>query len=231
MQADFTLNTAQWAALKKELAALELPPNKRKRLLWRLLKNGVMVVARQHVRKQENADGVKWPARWNGRKDKMMRKLPGMMVIREMPATESAKIYLRGSKPIPAGVIGAIQQSGAKTTVTAAAVKRNQSGKRMASLRQAKKLIDLGYIADWVTAPRKPSVAEIMGTLTRQKASVIIRKMEGKDPKSAWPIDLPAREWLAVNDDEFNKMLARQLQAINYGSGIRAQDIKGKVKK
>lgn len=70
MQADFTLNRAQWEALKKDLAALELPPNKRKRLLWRLLKLGVMPAARRHQKQQANAEGIKWPKRQNGFKGK-----------------------------------------------------------------------------------------------------------------------------------------------------------------
>ena len=231
MQADFTLNRAQWEALKKDLAALELPPNKRKRLLWRLLKLGVMPAARRHQKQQANAEGVKWPKRQNGFKGKMMRGLPKMMAIRELAASDSAKIYLRGNKKTSPGVVGNMQQSGFTTTVTADQAKKRKSSEAGATLRQAKRLLDLGYTVFPKTAPRNPSVSEIMDSLSRDKAGAIIRSLEGRKAKTSWTVTLPGREWLAVNDDEFNKMLARQMQAINYGGGVRAQDIKGKVTK
>ncbi|WP_234419496.1 hypothetical protein [Lelliottia sp. WB101] len=98
MKAELTLNTRQFALMRKELAKLDLPPQKRKRLLWRILKLGVMVSAKRHQRRQENAEGEKWPGRSDGRRTKMMQQLPKMMAIRELPANDSAKIYLRGQK-------------------------------------------------------------------------------------------------------------------------------------
>ncbi|CNK19833.1 phage-like protein [Yersinia aldovae] len=231
MQTDFTLNAAQWGALQKTLKDLELPPAKRRRLLWRILKSGVMPAARRHQKRQENAEGVKWPGRADKRKAKMMTKLPGMMVIGELPASDSARIYLRGNKKTPPGVVGRMQQVGFTTSMTAQKAAKGQDSTANATLNQAKKLLDLGYVVFPVSAPRAPSVAEIMRTLSQRKAGAIIRSLEGKASKRSWTITLPGREWLAVNDDEFNKMLARQMQAINYGGGVRAQDIKGKVKK
>lgn len=231
MQADFTLNAAQWGALRKTLENLELPPPKRRRLLWRILNKGVMPAARRHQKRQENAEGVKWPGRADKRKSKMMTKLPGMMVIGELPASDSAKIYLRGNKKTPPGVVGHMQQVGFTTTVTASQAEKRQDNTVSATLPQAKKLLDLGYVVFPVSAPRAPSVAEIMQNLSKGKAGAIIRSLEGRKSKQSWTITLPAREWLAVSDDEFNNLLARQVQAINYGSGVRAQDIKGKAKK
>ncbi len=46
--------------------------------------------------------------------------------------------------------------------------------------------------------------------------------------KTSWTVDLPARVFLGMNDDEFDKALARQLQAIGFGWNVKAQDIKGK---
>ncbi|EGD2452015.1 hypothetical protein J0X75_004755 [Salmonella enterica] len=47
--------------------------------------------------------------------------------------------------------------------------------------------------------------------------------------KTSWTVDLPARVFLGMNDDEFDKALARQLQAIGFGWNVKAQDIKGKT--
>ncbi|PVZ87911.1 hypothetical protein C9426_09940 [Serratia sp. S1B] len=229
MKVDFTLNTKQWNALRKELEAAEMPPAKRKRLLYRILKLGVMVAARAHQRKQENAEGVKWPGRADGRKDKMLRNLVKMMAISELPAKESARIYLRGQKKVPPGVIGQIQQTGFTTQMTAEkAAKISKANGDAATLRQAKRLLELGYTEFPVSAPRKPSASEIMGKLSKRKAGAIIRAMEGREAASVWTITLPSREFLAVSDDEFNKILVRQLQAINFGWKVKAQDIKGK---
>ncbi|MGL5421913.1 MAG: hypothetical protein ACRDAJ_02965 [Serratia fonticola] len=228
MQVDFTLNTRQWAALRRELRAAELPPAKRKRLLWRILKLGVMVAARRHQKRQENAEGVKWPGRADGRKDKMIRELVKMMAISELPAKESARIYLKGQKKVPPGVIGQIQQAGFTTKMTAEkAAQASKKNGDAATLRQATRLLKLGYTAFPVSAPRKPSVSEITDSMSKQQAGAIIRSMEGRAAKATWSINLPGREWLAVSDDEFNKILVRQLQAINFGWRARAQDVRG----
>ncbi|MGM0511123.1 MAG: hypothetical protein ACQER3_00315 [Pseudomonadota bacterium] len=228
MQVDFTLNTQQWAALRRELRAAELPPAKRKRLLWRILKLGVMVAARRHQKRQENAEGVKWPARKSGFKGKMISQLPKMMAISELPAKESARIYLKGQKKVPPGVVGRIQQTGFSTQMTAAkAAQASRKNGESATLRQAKRLLELGYTEFPTSAPRKPSLSEIMNSLSKQKAGAIIRGMEGKSAATNWTITLPGREWLAVSDDEFNKILVRQLQAINFGWRTRTQDVRG----
>jgi hypothetical protein len=60
------------------------------------------------------------------------------------------------------------------------------------------------------------------------QAGLLIRKLSGKAVKNSWQIDLPARVFLGMSDDEFNKALARQLQAIGFGWDVNAQDIKGK---
>ena len=101
----------------------------------------------------------------------------------------------------------------------------------MATLKQARRLRQLGYMPYPVTDPRVAKLDEILVSLTRDKAGLIIRNMEGREAKKTWKNTLPAREFLAVSDDEFNKILARQLQAVNYGLGVRAQDVKGKVKR
>lgn len=228
MQVDFTLNTRQWESLKRELRAAELPPAKRRRLLYRILKLGVMVAARRHQKRQENAEGVKWPGRADGRKEKMLRELVKMMAISELPAKESARIYLKGQKKISPGVIGQIQQVGFNTQMTAEkAAKASRKNGDSATLHQATRLLKLGYTAFPVSAPRKPSVSDIMDSMSKQKAGTIIRSMEGRAAKTTWTINLPGREFLAVSDDEFNNILVRQLQAINFGWRTRAQDVRG----
>lgn len=231
MNISLTLNSQQFREMRRQIDALNLPPRKQERLLWRILQRGVMPAARAHQRRQESADGVKWPGRARGGKKKMLRQLPKMMAIRQMPAKSSALIYLRGSKRVPPGVVGAAQQGGQTVTVTASQAKAQKKTEGMATLKQARRLRQLGYMQYPVTDPRVAKLDEILVSLTRDKAGLIIRNMEGREAKKTWKNTLPAREFLAVSDDEFNKILARQLQAVNYGLGVRAQDVKGKVKR
>lgn len=90
------LNKKQLAELRKSLASMELPPKKRQRLIWRLAKYGVIAAAKRHVRNQEAPDGQKWPGRKTKRKGKMLRNLPKLLHIREMPEIQAVRIYLQG---------------------------------------------------------------------------------------------------------------------------------------
>jgi hypothetical protein len=47
--------------------------------------------------------------------------------------------------------------------------------------------------------------------------------------KTSWTIDLPSRAFLGMGDEDFNKALARQLQAIGFGWDVNAQDIRGRT--
>lgn len=235
MKAELTMNARQYSDMRKQLAKLDLPPAKRKRLVWRILKLGVMSAARGHQRRQEDENGRKWPGRSNGGRTKMMRHLPKMMAIRQLAGGDAGKVYLRRSgKRVPPGVVGAAHHTGIKTTMTAAKAKAKSAdgGDRKATLRQAKALHDLGYTTHPVTNPVPASIGEIAETLSYRKAGAIIRSMrkQGK-AKAAWKIETPARPWMALSDDEVNKMLARQVRGIGFGADIRAQDIKGRQKK
>ena len=99
----------------------------------------------------------------------------------------------------------------------------------MASPAQAKKLRKLGYKVKRGVRWRKPPLKEITETMKYAQAGLLIRKLSGKASKSAWSIDLPARQFVGMSSDDFNKALARQLQAIGYGADVRAQDIRGGV--
>ncbi|MFB9087284.1 hypothetical protein ACFFW8_21975 [Erwinia tracheiphila] len=151
-----------------------------------------------------------------------------MMAISELAAKESARIYLKGSKRVPPGVVGQMQQTGFSVQMTAEkAARASRKNGDKCTLRQAKRLLDLGYTELPVSAPRQPSLTEIMDGLSKQKAGAIIRSMEKREAKTTWTITLPGREWLAVSDSEFNQILARQLQSINFGWNVSAQDIRG----
>lgn len=229
------LNKRQLAELKKVLASMELPPKKRQRLLWRMAKYGVIAAAKRNVRNQETPDGEGWEGRKTKRKGKMLRNMPKLLHIREMPEIQAVRIYLQGGgyrngdKPVPAGTVGYSQQNGMRVRVSRA----SQSGKvqagKMATAAQAKKLRALGYRVRRGKRWKKPTIREISSEMPYGQAGLLIRKLSGKAVKTSWTIDLPSRVFLGMGDEDFNKALARQLQAIGFGWDVNAQYIRGRT--
>lgn len=229
------LNKKQLAALRNALAEVELPPKKRQRLLWRLAKYGLIAAAKRNVRNQQSPEGKAWPGRATKRKGKMLRNMPKLLHIREMPEIQSVRIYLQGGgyrngeTPVPAGVIGYSQQHGMSVRVNRGSYKGRTEAGKMATIAQAKKLRVLGYAVKRGKRWKKPTYREITETMPYAQAGLLIRKLSGRAAKSSWVIDVPAREFLGMSNDEFNKALARQLQAIGFGWDVKAQDIRGKT--
>lgn len=220
------LDAAQLKAMRKQLDSLELTPKKRQRLLWRLAKYGLMPAAKRNVRNQEGPDGQKWQGRQTKRKGKMLRNMPKLLHIREMPEIDGVRVYLsgggyrNGKKSIAAGTVGYAQQHGMSVTVNRRQVeKKGRVESLPASLRQAKRLRALGYKVKKGKRWRKPAFKEIQESMTMAKAGLLIRMLSGKAVKSSWSVDVPARPFLGISKEDFNKALERQLQGIGYGAG------------
>ena len=224
------LNPEQLAGLQNALASLDLPPRKRQRLLWRLAKYGLIAAAKRNVRNQQSPDGNAWAGRKTKRRGKMLRNLPKLLHVREMPEIDAVRVYLQGggyrngASPVPAGVVGYSQQYGMSVRVNRSGQRSRAEPGKKATIAQAKKLRALGYAVKRGKRWKKPTYRQITDTLTYAQAGVIIRKMSGRAVKTSWVINVPARAFLGMNDDEFNKALARQLQAIGFGWDVNAQD-------
>nr|WP_254872803.1 hypothetical protein [Enterobacter hormaechei] len=214
---------------------MELPPKKRQRLLWRMAKYGVIAAAKRNVRNQETPDGEGWEGRKTKRKGKMLRNMPKLLHIREMPEIQAVRIYLQGGgyrngdKPVPAGTVGYSQQNGMRVRVSRASQPGKVQAGQMATAAQAKKLRALGYRLRRGKRWKKPTIREITSEMPYGHAGLLIRKLSGKAVKTSWTIDLPSRVFLGMGDEDFNKALARQLQAIGFGWDVNAQDIRGKT--
>ncbi|WP_411165615.1 hypothetical protein [Klebsiella oxytoca] len=233
MKIDGGLDKRQLKELRQALAAAELKPKQRQRLLWRIAKLGIINAARRHQRNQVTPDGQPWPKRKRG-KGKMLRQLPRLLHVREMPEREAVRIYLKGgnyrnnSWPVSAGLIGAVHQEGTAIPMSAEKMPRPDQRGKPALMSQAKRLRALGYRVWKKGRYVKASSRQIMESMSMAQAGLLIKKLRGKPTKSTWTIDIPARVFLGVSDTEFNKILARQLQAIGFGWNVNAQDIKGK---
>ncbi|OTA14719.1 hypothetical protein Xvie_03420 [Xenorhabdus vietnamensis] len=219
------LNPDQLKALQDALGSLELPEKKRQRLLWRIAKYGLIDAAKRHVRNQRSPDGESWAARKSPWRKKMLRNMPKLLHIREMPEIQAVRVYLQGGhyrngpQQVPAGVVGYAQQHGMRFQVSRRQVQKTVDRERMATIKQAKKLRDLGYQVRKGKRWRKPPIKEITASMAFIQAGTLIRELSGETAKSAWTVDVPARAFLGMNDDEFSKALARQLQGIGYGAG------------
>ncbi|MDV2872842.1 hypothetical protein [Phytobacter diazotrophicus] len=228
------LNKKQLQELRGALASLALPPKKRQRLLWRLAKYGLIAAAKRNVRNQQTPEGTPWPGRKTKRRGKMLRNMPKLLHIREIPEIDAVRVYLQGGgyrngeTPVPAGVVGYAQQNGMSVRVSRSGKARGSHAGKMATIAQAKKLRALGYQVQRGKRLIKPGYRQITESMAYDQAGLLIRKLSGKAVKNSWQIDLPARVFLGMSDDEFNKALARQLQAIGFGWDVNAQDIKGK---
>lgn len=228
------LDRKQLKAMREALASAELKPKQRQRFLWRMAKYGLIAAAKRNVRNQQSPDGGKWPGRKTKRRGKMLRNLPKLLHIREMPEIQAVRVYLQGggyrngAAAVPAGVVGFAQQNGMSVRVNKRSTPQKQDAGRMASPAQAKKLRSLGYRIQRGKRWKKPAMKEITDSMPYSQAGLLIRKLSGKAVKQSWEIDVPARAFLGMSDDDFDKALARQLQAIGFGWNVNAQDIKGK---
>ncbi|GKW23483.1 hypothetical protein PEC311524_10770 [Pectobacterium carotovorum subsp. carotovorum] len=222
----------QLRQLRAVLASLELPPKKRQRLLWRIAKLGIIVAAKRNQRNQTSPDGEPWAPRKRG-KGKMLRQLPKLLHVREMPQIDAVRIYLQGGQykngqvPVSAGLIGAVHQGGTSFSMSADRAPRPDQRNRPTLPRQAKKLRALGYKMRKGNRYVKASSKYIIDTLSMAQAGLLIKKLRGEPTKTTWKIDIPSRVFLGVSDDDFNKILARQLQAIGFGWDVNAQDSGG----
>ncbi|MEW4516636.1 hypothetical protein [Proteus vulgaris] len=226
------LNAEQLKKLRAQLKALELPPKKRQRLLWRIAKYGVIVASKRAVKNQQTPDGEAWQGRHGNYKKKMLRKMPKLLKIREIPEKGVVRIYLgggnyrNGSKPVGADVVGYSQQYGMTAKISRKNANDNNIRKATsekkpeptATPKQAKKLRALGYKIKkgkrWV----KPPLKEITGKMRFFQAGLLIRLLQNKPKKTSWEVDIPSREFLGISDEDFIKALERQLQGIGYGA-------------
>jgi hypothetical protein len=229
------LSKKQLKEIRNALASLELPPRKRQRLLWRMAKYGLIAAAKRHVRNQESPGGTPWPGRKTKRKGRMLRNMPKLLHIREMPEIQAVRVYLQGGgyrngeSPVPAGTVGYSQQNGMRVRVSRSSQPRKAEAGKMATPAQAKKLRALGYQVQTGKKLKKPTIRQITETMPYSQAGLLIRKLSGKVVKNSWTVDLPSRVFLGMSDDEFNNALARQLQGIGYGWDVNAQDIRGRT--
>lgn len=220
------LNPSQLRILQESLGRLDIPPKKRQRLLWRMAKYGLIVAAKRNVRQQKTPTGQAWAPRKSKYKKPLLRNLPKLLKIKELPDQEAVRLYFKGGnynnggKDVSAGLVAAVQQNGMTATINRKQTnnKKQDADTPLASKSQARKLRSLNYRIKrgkrWVKAPS----SYITANLSRAQAGLIIRVLQNKPVKQSWSVTIPGRAFLGVNDSELIAILERQLQAMNYGN-------------
>lgn len=218
---------------EEELKALAMPAAKRKRLLWRIARSGIIAQAKRNVKQQQTPKGVSWKARARGKR-KMLSRLPRLLTPQDTTDKVLVVRFKRGvmaKSGISMGALGEIQQDGKEINQTAAQARRWSKGdpNRQCTMQQARRLKKLGYqrrVAGkgYTTA----TMAWIRANLSWRQAGVIIRKMQARSPKESWKINIPSREFLGVTPEQLRKMIVDGFQGIDYGWQVKAQDIKGR---
>lgn len=217
------LNRAQLKYLRSEIERMNLTPEKKRKLLYRIMKNGVLAATERNIKRQKSPEGTKFDKRQSKRKAKLLSKIAKNIVIKS--SSNEGKAYFRGvykstsTKTIPVGVVAKTQQDGL-------AVKQNKNqfenqthntNKGSITERQIKRLRKLGHTHSKNKKPIRSSVKWLQANLSEAQAGITIRNMLELPEKSGWDIKIPEREFLGISENDFMKSIKRELRNINYG--------------
>jgi hypothetical protein len=217
------LNQAQLRHLQAEIKRMNLTPEKRRRLLYRIMKNGVLAATERNIKRQKTPDGTKYNKRHSKRKAKMLSKITKNIKIK---ATDNyAAAFFVGqykstaTKSISAGVVAKMQQDGLKVTQNKSMFENQTHNKEKGSIteRQIRRLRKLGHTHSKNKKIIRSSVKWLQANLSESQAGVTIRHMMEMPEKNSWDIKIPDREFLGISDADFNKSLKRELKNINFG--------------
>ncbi|HEO9045953.1 TPA: hypothetical protein QIF36_004160 [Enterobacter kobei] len=225
------LDKSQLATLRTALRSLALPPAKRKTLLARIVRRGIIPAAKRHQRQQVTPDGKSWAPRARG-KGKMLKGLPKLLKNKQIDGGDGQKIYFYSEKTgasMSAGGLAKVHSEGHSFSMTADRFKHQGGNEnRPPTKKQVARLRSLKLSRTDKGKKIPVSSAWMMEHMTFSQAGLLIRKLENRAPVKTWEVNIPARPFLGVSDDEFNKILARELQSINYGVPVKPSDIGGK---
>jgi len=217
------LNQAQLRHLQAEIKRMNLTPEKRRRLLYRIMRNGVLAATERNIKRQKSPEGTKFDKRQSKRKAKLLSKIAKNIVIKS--SSNEGKAYFRGvykstsTKTIPVGVVAKTQQDGltVKQNKNQFENQTHNTNKGSITERQIKRLRKLGHTHSKNKKPIRSSVKWLQANLSEAQAGIIIRNMLELPEKSSWDIKIPEREFLGISENDFMKSIKRELRNINYG--------------
>ena len=221
------LNQEQLRHLNSEIERMNLTPMQCRKLLYRIMKYGVLPATKRNIKRQKTPDGAKFDKRKSRRKAKLLSKIAKNIVIKS--SSNEGKAYFRGvykssrTKTIPVGVVAKTQQDGLTVTQNKNQFENqtHNTNKGSITARQIKRLRKLGHTHSKNKKSIRSSVKWLQANLSEAQAGITIRNMLEHPPKSSWDIKIPAREFLGISDDDFMKSVKRELRNINYGGNRR----------
>lgn len=221
------LNQEQLRHLNSEIERMNLTPMQCRKLLYRIMKYGVLPATKRNIKRQKTPDGAKFDKRKSRRKAKLLNKITKNIVIKS--SSNEGKAYFRGvykssrTKTIPIGVVAKTQQDGLTVTQNQNQFENqtHNTSKGSITARQIRRLRKLGHTHSKNKKPIRSSVKWLQANLSEAQAGITIRNMLEQPRKSSWDIKIPEREFLGINEDDFMKSVKRELRNINYGGNRR----------
>ena len=216
MAESITLSVDDKALLQmtQSIALLALPTGSRKRIL---IKTGQAVrrQARSNLGKQKTVEGKSMERRKSG-KGRVLRKIGKAMTTQ----TTDTSVSVTWNDRIQ-GEIAYRHQYGIPEKFSnkkMAAIYGKPDYKQPASRKQAKELLSSGFrlYAGKTRSNRvktkKPSIKWITENLSMGYAGYMVRALSGKQGKTSWIINTPARPFLGVTPEDGTAILAQELK-------------------
>lgn len=224
------LNKSQLKRLRAEIEKMNLTPEKRQKLLYRIMKNGVIVATERNIKRQKTPSGTQFDKRHSKRKAKLLSKITKNIGIKSS-AIES-KAFFKGqyksssSKTIPVGVVAKTQQDGLKVTQNKEQFANQSHNTQKGSVtdRQVKRLRKMGHTHPKNKKKVRSSAKWLKENLSEAQAGIVIKQMLAEQAKSSWVIKVPHREFLGISDTDFEKSIKRELRNINFGGNKRGKN-------
>ncbi|HBC3454406.1 TPA: virion morphogenesis protein [Vibrio parahaemolyticus] len=209
MNPSISVNERDVLSLQEKLAMLAMPPKKR---IWILKTLGRWEIAntRKRIREQKGVNGSALQPKKGKKKGKVLKRMakgltPYVRNANTLDLTWSNKLTAK---------IAARHHLGQKQKMT-----KRQMQKRWGTpdysapctKGQARKLRELGYTVKRKSGKgrKKPSLRELMATLTHGQAGQLIRQLANQPDITSWDIPLAERQILGSKEREVNRQLIK----------------------
>lgn len=224
------LNKSQLKRLRDEIEKMNLTPEKRQKLLYRIMKNGVLAATKRSIKRQKSPRGKEFEKRHSKRRAKLLSKITQNIGIKSTPF--EGRAFFKGrykstvSRTIPVGVVAKTQQDGLIVTQNKGqfANQINETQKGSITDRQVKRLRKLGHVHRDNKKKVRSSAKWLKENLSEAQAGIVIKQMLAEQAKSIWAVKVPRREFLGISDADFEKTIKRELRNINFGGSKRGKN-------
>lgn len=217
-----SVDTKGAVSLQRQIEALALPANKRKKINT-MLGREVIKQSRARIRKQKTLSGTSFKSRANGKKKKLLSRLMKGKLVKVWAGPNTAKV---GWENAGIGKVARANQDGFIDTFNARKVLKQEikSGEpradENATRAQAKQLVKLGYkrkVGTYKSGNKKGqsrtkrvSQSWIVENMTMGYAGRLIKILDDKETKQIWNVVIPARPFFGLNKTEI-KTLGKQI--------------------